>query len=652
MTKFYITTPIYYPSDKLHIGHSYTTVAADALARYHRRRGHDTWFLTGTDEHGQKIERAAAAVGKSPQQFVDEIVDWIKDLWKALHISYDDFIRTTEPRHEKAVQKIFTKLYEQGDIYKSSYEGWYCTPCETFWLEGKLKEGNCPDCGRPVELTREESYFFRLSQYADRLLQHIEQTDFIQPASRKNEMVSFIRQGLEDLCVSRTSVKWGIPVPLDESQVIYVWLDALSNYITALGWGTEQDDLYKRFWPADLHLVGKEIMRFHTIIWPCILMAMGEKLPERVFGHGWLLFGTGAEKMSKSKGNVVDPFVLIERYGLDAVRYYLLREVPFGSDGTYTEDAFILRTNVDLANDMGNLLSRTTQMINKFAEGKIPAAPAAADDKVLSTLAADVVREYEAAFDRLEISTAVTAIMKLVARANKYIDEQAPWALAKDPAQAGRLANVLYSLAESLRLIGVLLTPILIHTPERIWDQLGLNPETVRTVEWEKATAWGGLPAGTEIRRGNPLFPRIEVDKEAAPKVEKTPAAPAAPAEPVKAVTEPVEGVALIEYEDFAKVELKVSTILEAEKVPKADKLLKLQLEVGEERRQIVSGIAQHYTPEELVGKRIILVANLKPKALRGIESHGMLLAASTADGKLSLVTLDKPDFPSGARVK
>lgn len=653
MTKFYITTPIYYPSDKLHIGHSYTTVAADALARYHRRRGHETWFLTGTDEHGQKIERAAAAVGKTPIQFVDEIVAWIKELWAALHISYDDFIRTTEPRHEKAVQQIFLKLYEQGDIYKSSYEGWYCTPCETFWLEGKLKEGNlCPDCGRPVELTREESYFFRLSKYSDRLLQYIEETDFIQPQSRKNEMIAFIKQGLEDLCVSRASVKWGIPVPVDENQVIYVWLDALSNYITALGWGTDKNELYKKFWPADVHLVGKEIVRFHTIIWPCILMALGEPLPTKVFGHGWLLFGSGAEKMSKSKGNVVDPFVLIDKYGLDAVRYYLLREVPFGSDGTYTEDAFILRTNVDLANDMGNLLSRTTQMINKFCDGKIPAPVAAADDRVLADLAGEVVREYEAALDRLEISTAVVAMMKLVARANKYIDEQAPWALAKDPAKAGQLANVLYSLAESLRLIGVLLTPMLIHTPEKIWDQLGLDPASVRTVPWEQAVSWGALSPGTAIRRGNPLFPRIEVEKEA-PKVETTPAAPAAaPAAADVKVTEPVEGVAQIEYEDFAKVELKVATVLEVDKVPKADKLLRLQLEVGEERRQIVSGIAQHYTPEELVGKRIILVANLKPKALRGVESHGMLLAASTADGKLSLVTLDKPEFPSGARVK
>lgn len=648
MTKFYISTPIYYPSDKLHIGHSYTTVASDALARYHRRRGHDTWFLTGTDEHGQKIERAAAAAGKTPIEFVDEIVGWIKELWKALEISYDDFIRTTEPRHEKAVQEIFRRLYEKGDIYKSSYEGWYCTPCETFWLEGKLKEGNlCPDCGRPVELTKEDSYFFRLSEYAERLLKHIdEHPDFIQPVSRKNEMVSFIKQGLEDLCVSRATVKWGIAVPVDESQVIYVWLDALSNYITALGWGTDHDELYRRFWPADVHLVGKEIVRFHTIIWPCILMALGEPLPNQVFGHGWLLFGTSAEKMSKSKGNVVDPFVLVDKYGLDAVRYYLLREVPFGSDGTYTEEAFVLRTNVDLANDLGNLLSRTTQMINKFGAGQIPTPVPDEDDGVLSSLAAEVLSEYTAALDRLEISTAVVSLWKLVNRANKYIDEQSPWALARDPEKAGRLANVLYDLAETLRLLGVLLTPFLVHTPEKIWDQLGLEPAAVRTEPWESAVSWGSLPAGTAIRRGTALFPRIELDREASAKL-----AEPAPAAPVT-IKEPVPGVAEIEYEDFAKVELRVARVVAAEAIPKADKLLRLQLEVGGEQRQIVSGIAQHYKSQDLVGRLIILVANLKSKALRGVESHGMLLAASTADGKLSLVTLDQPDFPSGGRVK
>ncbi len=652
MTKFYITTPIYYPSSKLHIGHSYTTVAADALARYHRRLGHETYFLTGTDEHGQKIERAALAEGKTPIEFVDEIVAGIKELWAALHISYDDFIRTTEERHKRVVQKIFKQLYDQGDIYKASYEGWYCTPCETFWIEGKLKEGNlCPDCGRPVEWTKEESYFFRLSKYADRLLQYIEETDFIQPATRKNEMVSFINQGLEDLCVSRSTVRWGIPVPIDEKQTIYVWIDALSNYISALGWGTENDELYQKFWPADVHLVGKEIVRFHTIIWPCILMALDLPLPKKVFGHGWLLFGTQAEKMSKSKGNVVDPFVLIERYGVDAVRYYLLREVPFGSDGTYTEEAFILRTNNDLANDLGNLLSRTTQMINKFSGGSVPEPDPDHDDRVLADLAGQVLREFQEAMDRLELSTALAALWRLVDRANKYIDEQAPWALARDPGKAGQLRSVLYSLAESLRLVAVALTPFLVHTPERIWEQLGLEPEQVRTIPWEQAVAWGGLKPGTAIRRGSPLFPRIEVPKDddqaSVSEGGKKPAAA-----PAAKQSEPVEGVAQIEYDDFAKVELKVAEIVEAERVPKADRLLRLVLAVGEERRQIVSGIAQHYTPEELIGKRIILVANLKPKKLRGVESHGMLLAATAEDGSLSLVTLDKPDFPTGMRVK
>ncbi len=651
MTRFYITTPIYYPSSKLHIGHSYTTVAADALARYHRRLGHETYFLTGTDEHGQKIERAALAEGKTPIQFVDEIVAGIKELWAALHISYDDFIRTTEERHKKVVQKIFKQLYDQGDIYKSSYEGWYCTPCETFWIESKLKEGNlCPDCGRPVEWTKEESYFFRLSKYADRLLRYIEETDFIQPASRKNEMISFINQGLEDLCVSRSTVRWGIPVPFDEKQTIYVWIDALSNYISALGWGTENDELYRKFWPADVHLVGKEIVRFHTIIWPCILMALGLPLPRKVFGHGWLLFGAQAEKMSKSKGNVVDPFVLIDRYGVDAVRYYLLREVPFGADGTYTEEAFILRTNNDLANDLGNLLSRTTQMINKFSDGRVPEPDPASDDRILSDLAAEVLREFQEAMDRLEISSALVALWKLVDRANKYIDEQAPWALARDPGRAGQLRTVLYNLAETLRLLGVALTPFLVQTPERIWDQLGLEPAQVRTLPWEEAVAWGGLKPGTVIRRGSPLFPRIELPKENGDSVAKEGRAQSG--EPAAGAAQPTEGVAEIEYDDFAKVELKVAEVVEAERIPKADRLLRLVLQVGEERRQIVSGIAQHYAPEELVGKRIILVANLKPKKLRGVESHGMLLAATAEDGSLSLVTLDKPDFPTGMRVK
>lgn len=653
--KFYITTPIYYPSDKLHIGHAYTTVIADALARYHRRRGHETWFLTGTDEHGQKIERRAEEAGKTPQAFVDEIVVGIKELWKLLHISYDDFIRTSEPRHERAVQKIFSRLYEQGDIYKSEYEGWYCTPCETFWVESKLTEGKlCPDCGRPVELTREESYKFRLSKYADRLLAYIDaHPEFISPESRRNEMVAFIKQGLEDLAVSRTGVKWGIPVPFDPKHTIYVWVDALSNYITALGYASENDELYRKFWPADVHLMAKEIVRFHAIIWPILLMALDLPLPKQVLGHGWLLFGSAGEKMSKSRGNVVDPAVLVGRYGVDAVRYYLLREVSYSADGNYTEDALILRTNVDLANDLGNLLSRTTQMINKFAGGQVPEA--GHDDGVLRQATAEALAGLEAALAQHYTPDALAALWKAVGRANKYIDEQAPWALAKDPAQANRLKGVLYSLAETLRIVAVALTPFLVETPEKIWSQLGLDPAGVRTVPWEQAVAWGGLPGGTAIRRGAPLFPRIEVEKEDARTVPETkpagarPGAEAAPA-PMAANAAP-PGVALIDYEDFQKIELKVAKVVHAEKVPKADKLLRLELEVGAEKRQIVSGIAQHYTPEEIIGRLIVIVANLKPRSLRGIESHGMLLAASTPDGQLSLVSLDKP-LPSGAQVK
>ena len=651
LSKFYITTPIYYPSDKLHIGHTYTTVASDAIARYHRRRGHETWFLTGTDEHGQKIERTAQKAGKAPIEFVDEIVTGIKQLWTTLHISYDDFIRTTEPRHEQIVQAIFQKLHDQGDIYKSEYEGWYCVPDETFWLESKLIDGKCPDCGRPVEWTKEESYKFRLSKYAGRLLQHIEDhPEFIQPTSRRNEMIAFINQGLEDLAVSRTTSKWGIPVPIDADHVIYVWIDALSNYITALGYGTPDDGLYQKFWPADVHVVGKEIVRFHTIIWPIILMALGEPLPKQVFGHGWLLLGTGQEKMSKSRGNVVDPVILMEKYGVDAVRYYLCREVPFGSDGVYSEDALVLRTNVDLANDLGNLLSRTTAMIDRFAGGVVPAADSS--DGILPGLTAQVVPELEAAMDRLEIQGAVVALWKLVDRANKYIEEQQPWALARDPNKAGQLAAVLYDLAESLRILGVCLTPFLVFTPEKIWDQLGLDPTGVRTQPWEQATAWGGLTGGTRIRRGEPLFPRIEEKKEEAQA--PTPAAAAAPEPSPAPVPTPAEqppGVALIEITDFQRVDLRVARITAADKVPKADKLLRLELEVGGETRQIVSGIAQHYTPEELVGRLIIIVANLKPAKLRGIESQGMLLAATGPDGNLGLVTLDKP-IPSGAKVK
>jgi methionyl-tRNA synthetase len=641
---FYVTTPIYYPSDKLHIGHALTTTMADALARYHRMRGYDVMFLTGSDEHGQKIQRRAAEAGLSPQEFVDRIVVSFRQLWAELQISYDDFIRTTEPRHKAVVQELFRRIYENGDIYISEYEGWYCTPCETFWTERQVPDRICPnpDCKRPVELVKEESYFFRMSKYADRLLEHIHSNpNFIMPLSRRNEMVNFIKSGLEDLCISRTTFNWGIPVPLKESHVIYVWFDALTNYISALDpWGASPAK-FERYWPA-VHLVGKDIVRFHTVIWPIMLMAAGLPVPKTVFGHGWLLIDGG--KMSKSKGNVIDPVVLIQRYGVDAVRYFLLREMPYGADGYYSEEALVNRINVDLANDFGNLLSRTTAMLDKFCGGIIP-SPGNNDElgNQLANLGKEVPREVENALAEYNFGQALAAIWKLINRANKYIEETSPWALAKDPATRPRLMNVMYNLAETIRVAGVMLAPFMPLTPPKVWAQLGIS-HLKELHTWESIQNWGQIKPGVSIKRGEPIFPRIEFKEEVAipPAKEES----SLPEEAQIAGRE--EG--LIEIQDFTKVDLRVAEVISAERVEKADKLLKLNLQVGIETRTVVAGIAQYYQPEDLVGKKLVLVANLKPAKLRGIASQGMILAASV-DEKLTLVTVDK-DIESGAKVR
>lgn len=649
---FYVTTPIYYPSDKLHIGHSYTTVAADALARFKRLTGYDVYFLTGTDEHGQKIERRAQEAGKDPQTFVDEIVVWIKNLWEILDISYDDFIRTTEERHVKSVQKIFQKFYEQGDIYKSKYEGWYCTPCEAFWTERQLKDGNCPDCNRPVELVAEESYFFRMSKYVDRLIEHIEKNpDFIQPVSRRNEMLnSFLKPGLEDLCVSRTTFKWGIPVPFDDKHVIYVWLDALSNYITALGYNSDDDSLFEKFWPADVHLMAKEIVRFHSIYWPIFLMALGVELPKKVFGHGWLLFDEG--KMSKSKGNVIDPLVLVERYGSDAIRYFLLRDIPFGVDGNFSEEALLNRLNYDLANDLGNLLNRTLAMLGKFYKGVVP-APSASDpaDNALVEAAVQLPAKMEEHMDQLQFSSALAELWKFIGLANKYIDEQAPWTLAKQ-GNMERLATVMYNLVESVRFVAVLLQPYMPKTPPRIWQQLGIDSRP-ELHTWESLSTFGKYPAGTETRPGEVLFPRMELGEDGVPvrQATKKDAKPAKAEKDDKKKQDDEPDTGLVSIEEFSRIDLRVAKIIAAEPIEGADKLLKLQVDLGSETRQVVAGIAKHYTPAELIGKSVVFVANLKPAKLRGVKSEGMLLAATDPSGRVILTTTESEVAP-GSRVK
>ncbi|WP_136606328.1 methionine--tRNA ligase [Paenibacillus dokdonensis] len=652
---FYLTTPIYYPSDKLHIGHAYTTVAGDAMVRYKKLRGYDVRYLTGTDEHGQKIERKAAEAGKTPRQFVDDIVAGIKELWKKLDISNDDFIRTTEPRHTKVVQEVFERLLAQGDIYKGEYEGWYCTPDESFFLERQLVNGNCPDCGRPVERVKEESYFFRMSKYVDRLLQYYEDhPDFIQPVSRKNEMINnFIKPGLEDLAVSRTTYEWGVKVKSDPKHVVYVWIDALLNYITALGYGSEDTSLFEKYWPADVHLMSKEIVRFHTIYWPIILMALDLPLPKKVFAHGWLLMKDG--KMSKSKGNVVDPVTLIDRYGLDTLRYYLLREVPFGADGTFTPESFVERVNSDLANDLGNLLNRTVAMVDKYFDGLVPEyqAGVTAFDAEIEEAAAAVYSKVEEAMENMEFSVALTAISQFISRSNKYIDETQPWTLAKDDAKRGELASVMTHLVESLRIASILLQPFLTQAPRKIWEQLGI--EEGELTSWDSGKTFGSIPAGTKLVKGNPIFPRLESEPEIAYIKEAMTGGAAAATEAAvqtdeAAVTEVPELKEEIGIEDFAKVELRVAQVIAAEPVKKADKLMKLQLDLGYEQRQVVSGIAKFYTPEDLVGRKVICVTNLKPVKLRGELSQGMILAASQGD-QLTLATV--PDsMPNGAVVK
>ena len=654
---FYITTPIYYPSGNWHIGTCYTTVVCDAIARFKRLSGYDVFFLTGTDEHGQKIEEKAKENGKTPMEFINPIVDDLKSIWKLLNVSYDRFIRTTDDDHVKAVQKIFRQLYEKGEIYKSEYEGWYCTPCESFWTESQLKDGKCPDCGREVHLEKEESYFFRLSKYADRLRKLFnDNPEFLQPKSRVNEMINnFIDAGLQDLCVSRTSIKWGVPVDFDPNHVVYVWVDALPNYISALGYGSDDESLFNKFWPCDIHMTGKEIVRFHTLIWPAILMALDLPIPKRVYGHGWLLIG--GDKLSKSKGDKIsteltNPKEIVARYGSDALRYFLLREIPFGNDGIYTNETLLTRINSDLANDLGNLVSRTTAMINQYFGGVLPSGEFTEEiDGELISLCKNLLASVTTAIDEINVPKALGEIFKVISRANKYIDETTPWILAKDETKKARLGTVLYNLSEAIRISAVMLLPFIPEAPKSILACFNIDASSISS--FDKVCEFGMLKAGVSVLKASPIFPRIDVKKELKEIDEMM---VARHNEKVKneqksankSINE--EKISEIDISDFAKVQLKVAKVLTCEEVKGSKKLLKLSLSLGSETRQVVSGIKEYYKPEELIGKKVVLVCNLKPVKLCGVESQGMILCAD--DGKNVTIVTPSADLIEGSIVR